>query len=633
MCIDSRIVRGIIAYILLSAVSATAIGQNVVTGDSARIQTLSADATWRKLLHYEPGGEAQNNVVSAVLSPEYFLAEAGKSNPLGELRATLAAMVAPVGDDSNQHAQCRFPARYLWLKKMSMLTGVADVNCPLFEQWIFGDATDSVSIVFATGYLGNPASYYGHTLLKFNSSTARHKTDLLDVSVNYGAIIPDGVGPISYIFNGATGGFSAGFSDIEYYFHDHNYGELELRDLWEYELNLSEDEVRFVIAHSWEVLGKEFTYYFFRRNCAYRMAEVIELVDGIEIIPPQRPWTIPQVLVRRAADTKRDSVPLIADVIYHPSRQSLFYEEFLLLDHEEREVMRNIARNPLSTDPGELMGDLTTESKQEVIDTLINYYRYVIGPDEPDDSANNAQYRKMLALRFRLPPATSSRIQMERGGPEGGRAPGYVSFGSFHNDILGSGVFIRVRPAYYDVLDSSVGHVPNSALSMLEMSLFATDDGLFLRKLDIFYVEAVNGAISGLPKDNGRSWILAAGLQQQNLACDDCLVFRVRADLGRSRALGKHIVAGVYVGGALQDNRNRQGNAFLRATAFVNLAESDRFRMRAQYEKRYHFDSLLDMEEVFSVEGRFVLSEHWDARLRLEKNMASEAVLSLGYYW
>jgi len=621
------------SVILLSTASATATGHSVATEDRLRIEALSADATWRKLIHYEPGGEAQKKVVSAVLSPEFFLAEAGKSDPLSELRATIAAMAAPVGRDPNQHGQCRFPARYLWLKKMSVLAGVAHVNCPLFEQWIFGDATDSISIIFATGYLGNPASYYGHTLLKFNSSTARQKTDLLDVSINYGAIIPDGVGPISYMFNGATGGYSAGFSDIEYYFHDHNYGELELRDLWEYELKLSADEVRFVVAHSWEVLGKEFTYYFFRRNCAYRMAEVIELVDGIEIIPPQRPWTIPQVLVRRAADSKRDSVPLITDVKYHPSRQSLFYEDFLQLDREEREVLRKIARNPLSPDPGELMGELTAESKQEVIDTLINYYRYVIGADEPEDSVTSTQYRKMLALRFRLPPATSSNKDMERGGPENGRAPSYLSFGAFHNEILGNGMSIRVRPAYYDVLDSSVGHVPNSALAMLEMSLYVSDDGLFLRKLDIFYVEAVNGAVSGLPKDNGQAWVLAAGLQQQNLACGDCLVFRARADIGRSLAFGKHIVAGVYVGGALQDNRNRQGNAFVRTTAFVNLAESDRFRMRAQYENRYHFDSLLDMEEVFSVEGRFVLSEHWDARLRLEKNIASEAVLSLGYYW
>jgi hypothetical protein len=143
----------------------------------------------------------------------------------------------------------------------------------------------------------------------------------------------------------------------------------------------------------------------------------------------------------------------------------------------------------------------------------------------------------------------------------------------------------------------------------------------------------VNGAITGLPADNGRAWITALGLVQQNLACNDCLILRIRGDMGRTLALGESAVAGIYAGGAIQDNRHKQGIAFLRLTAFVNMTGSDRFRLRAQYESRYHIDSFLEFEDVFSVEGRLTLSRDWDMRLRLEKNVASEAVLSIGYYW
>ncbi len=632
---DDRIARRIIFSALLGAASATAFADVAQIPDEPQASALAADVTWRKLLHYEPAGAAQDDVNSVVHSPEFFLAKTGKSDPESELQATLSAMAAAVGDNPNEHAQCRFPARYLWLKKQSMLADVADLQCPLFEKWIFGDATESISIVFATGYLGNPASYYGHVLLKFNSSAARQTSDLLDVSVNYGAIIPEGVGPVSYIYNGATGGYSAGFSHIEYYFHDYNYGEIELRDLWEYELNLSKEEVRFIVAHSWEVLGKEYTYYFFRRNCAYRMAEVVELIDGIKIIPPRRPWTVPQAMIRQTAESERNGVPLVADITYHPSRQSLFYKKYLLLDRDERKAVRDVARRPITSSTEELLSNFGTESQQEVIEALIDYYQYVIGRDEPEDSVKNIEYRKLLALRFQLPPVTavSDSRDIDKLAPDGGQSPGYLAFGAIHNDELGSALSIRLRAAYYDVLDSSLGHVPNSALTMGDIELRVDDGGVTLRKADLFYVEAVNGAITGLPADNGRAWITALGLVQQNLACDDCLILRIRGDMGRTLALGESAVAGIYAGGAIQDNRHQQGIAFLRLTAFVNMTGSDRFRLRAQYESRYHIDSFLEFEDVFSVEGRLTLSRDWDMRLRLEKNVASEAVLSIGYYW
>ena len=79
----------------------------------------------------------------------------------------------------------------------------------------------SVSVVFATGFLGNPASYYGHTLLKFNFRTGEKHTSLLDVSVNYGAILEGKHdGQVTYIVKSLAGGYSAGFSHIHFYYHD-----------------------------------------------------------------------------------------------------------------------------------------------------------------------------------------------------------------------------------------------------------------------------------------------------------------------------------------------------------------------------------------------------------------------------
>jgi len=80
--------------------------------------------------------------------------------------------------DPDDHPQCRFPARRQWLAERLGGHSFPFQPCPKYERWTRSAAVESVSIVFATGYLGNPASYYGHTLLKFNFARDDGRTRL-----------------------------------------------------------------------------------------------------------------------------------------------------------------------------------------------------------------------------------------------------------------------------------------------------------------------------------------------------------------------------------------------------------------------------------------------------------------------
>ena len=286
-------------FVLISDVHATVINSSNLDYyvHEAKTTRLYEHSTWKKLLVYERQWP-DRNIRSAVHSESFFNASTGYKDPAAELIATIEAVIKPLDGNPDLHAQCRFPARYLWLKDKLELTekDVPSIDCPEFDEWSMKGEVDSLSIVFATGFLGNPASYYGHTLLKLNNK-GLNSNRLLDISVNYGAIIPDGEDPVTYIAKGLLGGYNAGFSHTEYYFHNQSYGEIELRDLWEYELNLSPDEVRMILAHTWEVMGKEYTYYFLNKNCAYRMGELFEIIDGIKINPDTRFWVIPQAQV------------------------------------------------------------------------------------------------------------------------------------------------------------------------------------------------------------------------------------------------------------------------------------------------------------------------------------------------
>ena len=41
--------------------------------------------------------------------------------------------------------------------------------------------------MYVTGYLKNPASFFGHTLIKFNTLKGTQQNNLLDSTLNYGA--------------------------------------------------------------------------------------------------------------------------------------------------------------------------------------------------------------------------------------------------------------------------------------------------------------------------------------------------------------------------------------------------------------------------------------------------------------
>ena len=50
--------------------------------------------------------------------------------------------------------------------------------------------------------LANPASVFGHALLKLNTDQADDRAGLFDLTVNYGALVPENESAVQYIING-----------------------------------------------------------------------------------------------------------------------------------------------------------------------------------------------------------------------------------------------------------------------------------------------------------------------------------------------------------------------------------------------------------------------------------------------
>jgi len=596
---------------------------------------LSKHPSWIKLMHYEQSVGGSSSFVSAVHDESFFNAKDGMFDSSAELDATIKAFQKPLtGDIVDEHPQCKFPARFLLLKRLlgNATDSIPKISCPKYNKWTLNNSIKSISIVYASGYLGNPASYYGHVLLKLNSNRSNGDARLFDPSVNYGAIIPQNEDPITYIAKGIFGGYDGGFTQTDYYFHNRNYGELELRDIWEYEMNLEQWEVDFIVAHVWEVLHKRYTYYFFRKNCAYRLAELLEIVDGVSVIPPNPFFMLPRALLQNMYESHIHEKPLIRSVDYRPSRQARFYKKFNLLNYSERNETRRVIEGGKGFEGG-MNSELTINSKVKVVDTVLDYYQFAkFAEIIPEKNADNL-HQKALVQRFKLPIRSNVTDRAYIDPPHKGRKPSYAQFGVTYNESFGSGYSMLFRPAYYDVLDAASGQVKDSALTMGEVELSAQYGQLRIDHIDMLKIESVNTASTGLPGDKSKAWKIKFGVQRQDLVCLDCLVARLEGDYGYALNVNPNVLVSAYIGGGVQDNRRGSGHAFIRASVFSHVKFTDKLNMRLGVELPKQIDGSGGDENKYRLEARHRLGVNSDVRFSYEKNKSRQYGISLGFYF
>ncbi len=603
--------------------------------DERYLTELSNQKTWLKLGLYEREATGNAKYISSIHSTDFFISENGAQNPYDELLATIIEFNSPFisNEKNSEHAICRFPARLIWLKKVlpKALNIDRKIICNEYKKWSYENSTESISIVYVTGYLGNPASFYGHTLLKFNSSKIRGKTKLADVSVNYGAIIPKNENPVTYIFKGLSGGYDAGFSHIDYYFHNHNYGEKELRDMWEYELSLTPQESRFVVAHAWELLGKKYTYYFLRKNCAYRMAELFEIIDSIDIKPETSIYLIPQSLIQKLAVTYHSGQPLVKRVEFHPSRQTRFYKFFDLLTAIEKKHFQKIihSNGRVESDSFSLLPE---QSQKRIIDTVLDYYQYIIKKNGSEDGQIQKDYERVLALRFTLPTGKQKIDYKSYIAPHNGRLPSLTNIALLDKERMGTQLAIRIRPAYYDSLDSGAGHIDHSALTMGGFGLRLGKQKSYLSYLDLFKVESINSQTTGLPGDTSIAWNLRAGFSQIHSTVYHP-VFGIQGDYGNSFRLGRNLLLAAYLGGGVQDNIKGYGNVFLRGLLTTHFDFGDIIRFKVNLEYREYVDSNRINQNIYSFVGRYQLTTNEELRVFYRDDANVEFGLSYGFYW
>ena len=524
---------------------------------TARSKRLAQARDWLLLLHYRPTlfGGWQSEAAGA----GFFLSgPRGRRDPEAELESSLRAFLAPE-PRGDAHPQCRLPARWDWLKR-SLGVDAARVPheaCPTFDTWRTGISAENVTLVYATAYLNSPASMYGHTFLRLSRSTGEGNP-LLDYIVNFAADVDTDNG-IVYAVKGVTGMFAGRFYVMPYYVKVQEYSNLESRDLWEYELSLTPDQVRRLVMHAWETRSADFKYYFFTRNCSYQLLALLEIANpdlhlteqfGGAVIPAD---TVRAVLAQRG---------LVRRISGRAALVTMMKRRKAALAGDEVSLARSWATTAPGAAPPPMPPGLTKPRQALVLDAAYDYFRYATRKESAPSDAFKQRERSLLLARGRLglPPQEMS-ASPGVDAPEAGHASTRLTLGGGLSDQAGAFEVLSIRGAIHDYLDPPRGYPQDARLEMGELRLRFENRprALELDRLDIIDV------VSAAPLDpwvRGASWKVWFGVDNaRELGCEIP---------GSPQAGWRCLYVGVTTGGGFAVRFGPR-----REMLFMTLAETD----------------------------------------------------------
>ncbi|MDQ7049622.1 MAG: hypothetical protein Q9M92_08790 [Enterobacterales bacterium] len=235
-------------------------------------------------------------------------------------------------------------------------------------------------------------------------------------------------------------------------------------------------------------------------------------------------------------------------------------------------------------------------------------------------------------MRFLLPVGNNQLKQAKRIAPHEGRSPSYTSFSWVNNQLYGDQLALKVRPAYYDSLDSGSGHIVNSSLSMAEFDIRIGKDSWYMTQFNLFKVESVHSQTTGLAEDSGTTWNLRAAWVQLNSA-NEKTVFSIQGDYGTSFKTMDKLLISAFIGGGVQDKYKEYSNIFVRAGLTMHYNVNDRLRFRFDATHKENINALIAGQNIYSLNGRYQLSLNQDIRLYYQDDANREFGLSYGYYW
>jgi len=474
----------------------------------SRVLKLAERPEWLKLGHYLPDLLGRG-VHSLVDDPDFFSAgPPGKTDPQKELEATLASFYSAVVETPDrQNPQCQFIARRTWLDEQLHFDRqrLPLRECKRFQEWHSALNAKSLTVVFASAYVNNPSTMYGHTLLRVDARDQDERTRLLAYTVNFAANTNEREG-ISFAVKGLFGGYAGTFSVLPYYLKVREYSDLENRDLWEYELAFTPDEVERVVRHAWELLPAYFQYFFFDENCSYHLNALLQVArPELDLTAPFRWWALPVDTVR--VITAQPG--LVARTVYRPANATIIEARLKTLTEEERGIAKSLSLGRAQS--AEALRGRPAPRAAAVLETSYDYVNYRRATGKKDVADPAALARELLVARSQVD-VGPQKPEIDPGTrPDNAHGTSRVSVGAGRRDGQNFQE-LAFHPTYHEVMDPEPGYARGAQIEFFDTVVRHYNDGA--TRLERFVPVDI---LSFAPRDDffqPRSWRVSGGWER-----------------------------------------------------------------------------------------------------------------------
>jgi hypothetical protein len=579
------------------------------------------DKAWLKLMRYRKGILGYKSEVD---SKSYFLADDGKTNPESEKQATLTYL------NGKKENRCIFPGRYQYFVKTGLLKKKSFAHCKDYMKFLKKIDLDSVSVIFSSYYIDRPASAFGHTLFKFNGSKNKG-SDLNDYGVDFSAFVTT-KNAFLYGVMGIIGGFNGSFNLMPYFLKLREYNDYDSRDLWEFKINLSEQEKAFFLAHLWDMNKAKFDYYYFSENCSYHVLSFLDAVTvKWDLVERMGTFVTPIDTLLPLFDHAKE---LVGETYLRPSLKSRLQDNINNLSSHDKKIVRAAFKGE------DIKNDLAPlkKSKQaRLLDTANQMIDYKYSSQvflKEGEAAKEIQERKrkLLIMRSQIPFLIKTKKKIKKEKVRISHRTGKLQLGYETTNKSVKRTVLRSRFALHRMQEPLGDLYGDFTLQMgrIEAAYDEEKRKAYLRRFEIAHVKAIR-PLTFL--DKKLSWDFSVGFKNDDLRARS-LGGNVDVGLGAAKQWGS-VIAAVYGQVNLLKEVKDEKDFFIdigpRAWLGYRIIDQIYINVETFYTRDIRSGSGFDWQSTAKVEG------YWKRfGLRVESSLFaadSQSGLHLSYFY
>lgn len=472
---------------------------------------LSQSRDWLNLGHWR---KARGHLKSPLQGP-FFLHPQGATEPLAELRASFEAFTqlkeipTPEDPQKKELALCRYPLRWKFLQRNTKLL---PEESELFQQlekhrlekcqeriaWKNELNAQSVKLIYATSDMNSASSAFGHTFLKFNSPKNSQRSELLDYAVNYSAIT-DQSNPALFALKGLLGHYPGAFNLLPYHQKLREYASVEARDIWEYPLHLSAEQVDDLVDHLIEVSGVWQNYYFLSDNCSTQLLDLFQLLEPQKSFTLNSPWALPIDTIKVAQQQG-----LLGASTYRSSKLKDLRGRYALLTAEEKKAFASYVKSPSTA-------ILSEQTSAYSLEAILAYENLLLLSGK---NSSNQRLHQMALLRAQKGADTDERRRLKKSSQATSVDPIKTARSQRVSISFNHSARISYRAAGYDELERSADHPAGRRLEIFKIE--TPPKSLQWKSVELMLIDilARDDYFSAFGKP---SWELQLGWLHQNI--------------------------------------------------------------------------------------------------------------------